>query len=234
MSNEKKTIKEWAADDRPREKMMTKGKSALSNAELIAILIGSGNSKQSAVELARSVLDSVNNNLIDLSNLSIKELMRHNGIGEAKAITIVAALELGRRRRAAEANLTDTFDLNNTQDAYERFLPYIDDFSQEHFLVMYLNNTKKILKIECVSIGGLSRTIADPRIVFRNAINLGATHIVIAHNHPSGNTKPSNEDHNLTKKFVACGNLMDIIVLDHIVIGNGKYHSFHANGEMLF
>jgi len=232
MSNEKKTIKEWAVDDRPREKMMTKGKSALSNAELIAILIGSGNSKQSAVELARSVLDSVDNSLINLSNLTLKELTRHNGIGEAKAITIMAALELGRRRRAAEANLTDKFDLNNSQDAYEHFLPYIEDFSQEHFLVMYLNNTKKILKIECVSIGGRSRTIADPRVVFKNAINLGATHIVIAHNHPSGNLKPSNEDHNLTKKFVACGNLMDIIVLDHIIIGNGKYRSFFANGEM--
>ena len=232
MNNEKKSIKEWAADDRPREKMIAKGKAALSNAELIAILIGSGNADLSAVELSRSILDSVGNNLIDLSNLTLNDLMRHKGIGEAKAVTIMAALELGKRRRAAEADRTDTFDLANTQDAYERFLPYIDDFTQEHFLVMYLNNGRRILKIESVSTGGLSNTIADPRVVFKNAILIGATTIVIGHNHPSGNTRPSKEDRNLTKKFAACGDLLDIKVLDHLILGHGTYYSFHANGEI--
>ena len=229
---EKKSIKEWAADDRPREKMIDTGKAALSNAELIAILIGSGNSEMSAVELSRSILDSVGNNLIELSNLTLDDLMRHKGIGEAKAITIMAALELGKRRRAAEANLPE--EVKNSRDTFERFLPYIDDLRQEHFLVMYLNQSNHALKVECVSNGGMTNVIADPKVIFKNALILGATCVVLGHNHPSGNPRPSEDDRLLTKKLVAAGKLLDIAVVDHIIIGNERYYSFRDHGEMTF
>ena len=229
---EKKSIKEWAADDRPREKMIVKGKAALSNAELIAILIGSGNSELSAVELSRVILDSVDNNLIELSNLTLDDLKQHKGIGEAKAITIMAALELGKRRRAAEATLPE--EVKDSKDAFERFLPYIDDLRQEHFLVMYLNQSNHALKVECISNGGTTHVIADPKIIFKNALNLGATCIVLGHNHPSGNPRPSEDDRLLTKKLVAGGKLLDIKVTDHIIIGNERYYSFRDHGEMTF
>lgn len=230
MSNDKKSIKEWAADDRPREKMIHKGKAALSDAELIAILIGSGNSKQSAVELSRDILASVGNNLIDLSELTLNELMQHNGIGEAKAVTIMAALELGKRRRGAEVNQKAT--LGNSTDSYERLLLYIDDMRQEQFIVMYLNQKHAILKTERVSNGGLTHALADPKVIFRNALGVGATAIVIAHNHPSGVPTPSNDDNALTKKFIAAGNLLDIKVLDHIIIGEGRYYSYLDHGKI--
>ena len=230
--NEKKSIKEWAADDRPREKMMAKGKASLSNAELIAILIGSGNSELSAVELSRVILDSVDNNLITLSNLTLSDLMKHKGIGEAKAITIMAALELGKRRRAAEANMPK--EVKNSKDTFERLLPYIDDPSQEHFLVMYLNQSNHPLKVECISKGGTTNVIADPKIIFKNALTLNATCIVLGHNHPSGNPRPSEEDRLLTKKLVGAGKLLDISVVDHIIIGNECYYSFRDHGELTF
>ena len=230
--NEKKSIKEWAADDRPREKMMAKGKASLSNAELIAILIGSGNSELSAVELSRVILDSVDNNLITLSNLTLSDLMKHKGIGEAKAITIMAALELGKRRRAAEANMPK--EVKNSKDTFERLLPYIDDPSQEHFLVMYLNQSNHPLKVECISKGGTTNVIADPKIIFKNALTLNATCIVLGHNHPSGNPRPSEEDRLLTKKLVGAGKLLDISVVDHIIIGNECYYSFRDHGELAF
>ena len=230
--NEKKSIKEWAADDRPREKMMAKGKASLSNAELIAILIGSGNSELSAVELSRVILDSVDNNLITLSNLTLSDLMKHKGIGEAKAITIMAALELGKRRRAAEANMPK--EVKSSKDTFERFLPYIDDPSQEHFLVMYLNQSNHPLKVECISKGGTTNVIADPKIIFKNALTLNATCIVLGHNHPSGNPRPSEEDRLLTKKLFGAGKLLDISVTDHIIIGNERYYSFRDHGELTF
>ena len=230
MSTEKKSIKEWAEDDRPREKMIAKGKSALSNAELIAILIGSGNNEMSAVELSRVILDSVGNNLITLSDLTLDDLMRHKGIGEAKAITIMAALELGKRRRSAEASQKTT--LGNSADCYERLLPYVDDMRQEHFIIIYLNQKQYVLKTECVSNGGITHAIADPKVIFRNAISMGATALVMAHNHPSGNPTPSVEDRQLTKKFISAGKLLDVKIIDHIIIGNEHYYSFRDNGEM--
>lgn len=230
MSTEKKSIKEWALDDRPREKMLGKGKTALSDAELIAILIGSGNSEQTAVGLASSILESVGNNLIALSDLSLEEWMRHKGIGPAKAVTVMAGLELGRRLLGSEAAKPDR--LANTRDAYKRLLPYIEDFSQEHFLVMYLDTARTILKIECVSTGGTTHTIADPRVVFKKAVNIGATLIIIAHNHPSGSLKPSAEDVRLTRKFVAGGELLDIKVIDHLILCRGDYYSFFEKGEL--
>ena len=228
----KKTIKEWAKDDRPREKMMAKGKSALSDAELIAILIGSGNSESSAVELSRTILDSVGNSLINLSNLTINDLIKHKGIGKAKAVTIMAALELGKRRRAAEASMVD--EVKDSKDAYERFIPKIDDMSQEHFLVMYLNQSNHPLDVKCISNGGTTHVIADPRIIFKHALNLNATCIILGHNHPSGNPRPSSDDRKLTQKLVAAGKLLDIFVKDHVIIGNERYYSFLDHGEMTF
>ncbi len=229
---EKKSIKEWAADDRPREKMMTKGKAALSNAELMAILLHTGSGEQSAVELSRSILDTVNNDLIALSNLTLEDLMQHKGIGEAKAITIIAALELGKRRRGAEASLPN--EVKNSKDSFERFLPYIDDMRQEHFLVLYLNQSNHALKVECLSHGGTTNVIADPKLIFKNALGLNATAIILGHNHPSGNPRPSEDDRQLTKKLVAAGKLLDIAVMDHIIIGNERYYSFRDHGEMTF
>ena len=229
---EKKSIKEWAPDDQPREKMMAKGKAALSNAELLAILLRTGKEGQSAVDVARSLLDSADNDLITLSNLSLDDLMQHKGIGEAKAITIMAALELGKRRRGAEANLPS--EVKDSKDSYERFLPFIDDIRQEHFLVMYLNQSNHALKVECISNGGTTHVIADPKIIFKNALNLNATCIILGHNHPSGNPRPSEDDRQLTKKLVAAGKLLDIAVIDHIIIGNERYYSFRDHGEMIF
>ena len=229
---EKKSIKEWAVDDRPREKMIVKGKAALSNAELIAILIGSGNSEQSAVELSRSILDRVDNNLIALSNLTLNDLMQHKGIGEAKAITIMAALELGKRRRGAEASLPT--EVKDSKDSFERFLPYIDDMRQEHFLVLFLDQSNHALDVKCISNGGTTHVIADPKVIFKNALNLNATCIVLGHNHPSGNPRPSADDRKLTQKLVAAGKLLDITVKDHIIIGNERYYSFLDHGEMTF
>ena len=229
---QKKSIKEWAADDQPREKMMVKGKNALSNAELLAILLRTGDIGTSAVELSRSILDSVDNDLIALSNLTLVDLMQHKGIGEAKAITIMAALELGKRRRGAEANLPT--EVKDSKGSFERFLPYIDDMRQEHFLVMYLNQSNHSLKVECLSNGGTTNVIADPKLIFKNALNLGATCLVLGHNHPSGNPRPSEDDRQLTKKLVAAGKLLDITVIDHIIIGNERYYSFRDHGEMTF
>ena len=230
--NEKKSIKEWAPDDQPREKMIAKGKAALSDSELLAILLRTGKEGQSAVELARALLDSVDNNLISLSNLSLNDLMRHKGIGEAKAITIMAALELGRRRRAAEVD--KPMEINNSRTSFELFLPYIDDPRQEHFLVMYLNQGNYMLKVECVSNGGITRSIVDPKIIFKGALDCNATAVIVCHNHPSGNPRPSEDDRLVTKKLVAAGKLLDINVVDHIIIANERYYSFLDNGEMSF
>lgn len=227
---EDKSIKSWAADDRPREKLITKGKTALSNAELIAILIGSGQGGRSAVALAREVLSNCDDNLVKLSKLSLEELMQHKGIGEAKAVSIIAALELGKRRRlsAPEEHLAIT----NSKDAYECFLPLIENPSTESFLVAYLNQRNHVIKTERISTGGLTATLADPKVIFKNALLKGATAMVICHNHPSGVIKPSKEDKQLTKKLIFAGKIMDIFVMDHLIIGDNTYFSFAENGIM--
>lgn len=230
--SKKKSIKEWAEDDRPREKMAKKGKAAMSDSELLAILLRTGKAGQSAVDLAREILGKADNSLINLSNLTLKELEAFKGVGKAKAITIMAALELGKRRRGAEANLPA--EVKDSKDSYERFLPFVDDIRQEHFLVMYLNQSFHELKVECISNGGTTNVIADPRIIFKHALNYSATCIILGHNHPSGNPRPSKEDRQLTKKLVAAGKLLDITVIDHIIIGNERYYSFRDNGEMTF
>ena len=227
---ERKTIKQWAVDDRPREKMMNKGKGALSNAELIAILIGSGNGGQSAVELARDVLRSVGDNLYDLSKLSIDELKQHKGIGAAKAVSIMAALELGRRWSITSPE--ERRGIGNSREAYETFLPLIDDPNKEHFMVAYLNQGNKIIKMERISTGSITATLADPKVIFKKALLKEATAIMVCHNHPSGVAKPSADDKQLTKKIVAAGKILDIQVVDHLIIGENSYFSFAENGLM--
>ena len=230
--SKKKSIKEWAEDDRPREKMAKKGKAAMSDSELLAILLRTGKEGQSAVDLARDILGKANNNLINLSNFTLKELEDFNGVGKAKAITIMAALELGKRRRGAEASLPD--EVKDSKTSFERFLSHIDDMKQEHFLVMYLDQSFHELKVECISNGGTTNVIADPRIIFKQALNHGATCIILGHNHPSGNPRPSKDDRQLTQKIVSAGKLLDIAVIDHIIIGNERYYSFRDHGEMTF
>ena len=230
--SKKKSIKEWAEDDRPREKMAKKGKAAMSDSELLAILLRTGKEGQSAVDLARAILDKANNNLINLSNYTLKELEAFNGVGKAKAITIMAALELGKRRRGAEATLPE--EVKDSKTSFERFLSHIDDMKQEHFLVMYLDQSFHELKVECISNGGTTNVIADPRIIFKHALNHGATCIILGHNHPSGNPRPSKDDRQLTQKIVSAGQLLDIAVIDHIIIGNERYYSFRDHGEMTF
>ena len=230
IENDRKTIKHWAADDRPREKMISKGKGALSNAELIAILISSGHGELSAVELARQVLNSVNNKLYDLSKLSIDELKQHKGIGEAKAVSIMAALELGRRWSLTSPE--ERQSINNSREAYESFLPLIDDPSKENFMVAYLNQGNKIIKMERISIGGITSTMADPKVIFKNALLKEATAIMLCHNHPSGVARPSTDDKQLTKKLVSAGKILDINVLDHLIIGENSYFSFAEHDMM--
>ena len=212
--------------------MAEKGKAAMSDSELLAILLRTGKEGQSAVDLAREILGKANNNLINLSNFTLKELEAFKGVGKAKAITIMAALELGKRRRGAEANLPD--EVKDSTTSFERFLSHIDDMKQEHFLVMYLDQSFHELKVECISNGGTTNVIADPRIIFKHALNYGATCIILGHNHPSGNPRPSKDDRLLTQKIVSAGQLLDIAVIDHIVIGNERYYSFRDHGEMTF
>lgn len=230
--SKKKSIKEWAEDDRPREKMAEKGKAAMSDSELLAILLRTGKAGQSAVDLARDILGKANNNLINLSNFTLQELEDFNGVGKAKAITIMAALELGKRRRGAEASLPE--EVKDSKTSFERFLSHIDDMKQEHFLVMYLDQSFHELKVECISNGGTTNVIADPRIIFKQALTYGATCIILGHNHPSGNPRPSKDDRQLTQKIVSAGKLLDIAVVDHIIIGNERYYSFRDHGEMTF
>ena len=229
MSN-RKTIKDWAIDDRPREKMIAKGKGALSNAELIAILIGSGSGDLSAVELARQMLGSVGDNLYDLSKLSLDEMKQHKGIGEAKAVSVMAALELGRRWSITSPK--ERHSIKNSQEAYESFLALIDDPTKEHFMVAYLNQGNIVIKMERISTGGITQTMADPKVILKTALLKEATAIMLCHNHPSGVAQASAEDRAMTKKIVAAAKIFDIRVLDHIIIGENSYFSFAENGMM--
>ena len=224
------TLKYWAEDDRPREKLMLKGISALSNAELIAILIRSGSTADTAVDLAKKILKKSNDNLAELSRLSVKDLINFKGIGEAKAISIVAALELGRRRREKEALKKQ--QITSSKDVFDIFSPLLSDVNYEQFWILLLNKANMILGKFPISEGGLSGTVADPGKIFKKAIELNAGGIILCHNHPSGNIKPSDSDIKLTKKMKEGGLLLDINVLDHIIIGNDKYFSIADEGLM--
>ncbi len=224
------TIKTWAEDDRPREKFISKGKSALSSAELIAILVSSGSREESAVDLAKRILSSVNNDLNALAKLSVKELCQFKGMGEAKAVSILAALELGARRQQSQALSKD--QITDSRSLYEILKPRIADLLHEEFWVIYLNRANKILTIEPISKGGVTGTVADVKIIFKKAIELLASSLILAHNHPSGNLKPSKADIDLTKKMKETGNIMEMDVLDHIIVAESGYFSFSDEGMM--
>jgi DNA repair protein RadC len=221
-------IKSWSPEDRPREKLLSKGTSALSDAELIAILLGTGTAKLSAVDVAKKVLVHVGNNLDNLAKLSVKELMKAKGIGEAKAITIVAAMELGRRRK--EQAPEEKPKLDTSRAAFDVVKSDLQDLTHEEFWVLLLNRANRLIKKKRISEGGVSGTVADPKIIFKLALEELASGIILAHNHPSKNLKPSESDINLTKKLREAGKMLEITVLDHIIIAGHQYFSFTDEG----
>jgi DNA repair protein RadC len=222
------SIKYWAEDDQPREKLMLKGKQVLSDAELVAILIGSGNRNESAVELSKRILASVNNNLNTLGKLSVKQLMTFKGIGEAKAISIVAALELGRRRRMEESS--ELQKITSSKAVFEIMQPIIGELPHEEFWVLYLNNSNKVIYKSQISKGGITGTVVDIRIVFKWALEHNATFIILTHNHPSGKLAASDADKQITQKIKLAGQQLDIPILDHIIITENNYLSFADEG----
>lgn len=228
MSEQNFSIKNWAEDDKPREKLMLKGKMALSDAELIAILIGSGSRNESAVGLSKRILSSVDNNLNALGKLSLKQLMEFKGIGEAKAITIVAALELGRRRRAEEA--IELQKITSSKAVFKIMQPIIGELPHEEFWVLYLNNSNKVIYKSQLSKGGITGTVVDLRLIFKTALEQGAISIILTHNHPSGKLMASEADKDITKKLKVAGEQLDIKILDHIIITETGYFSFQDEG----
>lgn len=221
-------ITHWSEDDKPREKLMLKGKSVLSDAELIAILIGSGSRNESAVDLSKRILASVNNNLNTLGKLTIAQLMNFKGIGEAKAISIIAAMELGRRRRSED--VIELTKITSSKAVFEVMQPIIGELPHEEFWVMFLNNSNKILFKTQLSKGGMTGTVIDIRLVFKVALEQNATAIILTHNHPSGKLQPSDADIQMTKKIKSAGQQLDIPVLDHIIITERGYFSFVDEG----
>ncbi|MBK9330400.1 MAG: DNA repair protein RadC [Sphingobacteriales bacterium] len=220
----KLTIRHWAEEDRPREKLLLKGKLTLSDAELLAIIIGSGNAELSAVELARQVLSFVQNDLFELGKKSVADLMQFKGIGAAKAIAIIAALELGRRRAQAEVKPKDKIVSHRT--AFEMLSPALSDLPHEEFWMICLNRNNRFISKHKISSGGISGTVADMKMIFNVAVRELASAIILCHNHPSGNLQPSEPDKQLTRKAVEAGKLLEVTVLDHIIIAHNDYYSF--------
>ncbi|MBZ0100390.1 MAG: DNA repair protein RadC [Taibaiella sp.] len=214
------SIKNWAEDERPREKLLHKGPGALADAELLAILISSGTRERSALDLARDILKQAGNQLHDLGRLSVEELQQTKGIGEARAITIAAALELGRRRQMSAGLSRQT--ITQSKDAAEILIPLMRDLVHEAFYVLYLSQSSSLIRLEHIGKGGLTSTVADIRIILKNALLNSASRLIVAHNHPSGNLKPSREDISMTEKLKEAAALMDIKLLDHLVIGDNN------------
>lgn len=223
------TITQWAEEDRPREKLLLKGKAALSDAELIAILIGSGTPSLSAVEVAKLILKSCNNDINQLAKMSVLDLKKTKGIGEAKAIAIISALELGRRRKITE---TTNKKIEGSRSIYEAMIPYLLDLSHEEFWIVMLNRANVIVKLKQISIGGLVGTVVDSKIIFKMALEELANSIILVHNHPSGNKQPSKADIDITRSLKQVGTIMDIPVLDHIIFTNNGYYSFADEGQL--
>ena len=228
MSDTRIPINKWSEDDRPREKLLLKGRTSLSDAELIAVLIGSGNKKESAVELSKRILSSYNNELNTLGKLSVKELMQFKGVGEAKAISIIAALEIGRRRKAEEK--VDKLVIQSSKSAYNVVSDVLEDLNHEEFWLILLSRSNKVLGRKLIGKGGISGTVADIKIIFKEALLGHSSAIIVAHNHPSGNLKPSQADIQLTKKIKESGELLTIPLLDHIIVGDKSYYSFADEG----
>jgi DNA repair protein RadC len=217
-------IKRWSPEDRPREKLLLKGTSALSHAELMAILIGSGTNTLSAVEVARQVLLGVENNLHELARLSVNDLMKVKGIGLARAVTIIAALELGRRRKDSDAE--EKPRISGSNDAFQHVKSDLMDLPHEEFWVILLNRANRIIKKKRVSEGGVSGTVADPKIIFKLALEELASGMIVVHNHPSGNLTASQSDIDLTRKLKEAGKFLEVQLLDHLIIAGQKYFSF--------
>lgn len=223
-------IKDWASEDRPREKMLEKGISSLSDAELLAILLGSGIKNQSAVDLAKKVLKKAENNLNELGKLDVRTLQKTKGVGEARAISIIAAMELGRRRKMSD--ILNRKQITSSNDAFELFQPILSDLQYEEFWILLLNRSNKILDKVKISQGGLTGTIIDVRLILKHAIERLATSIILCHNHPSGNLQPSESDCKITLKIREAGNYLDIPVIDHIIVCNSSYYSFADEGRL--
>lgn len=222
------SIKCWAEDDRPREKLVLKGKSALSDAELLAVILGSGSRNQTAVELAQELLRHAENDLAVFSKLNIQELKQFKGIGEAKAVGVIAALELGRRRKDTEAKLK--IKITSSQIVYDHMRSYLLDLQHEEFYVLLLNRANEIIRCKQISVGGLSGTVADGKLIFKAGLDFGAHAMILVHNHPSGQLKPSDADRSLTKKMTEFGKYIDLPVLDHLIFTDNGYFSFADNG----
>lgn len=222
------SIKNWSQDDQPREKLRDKGKAVLSDAELVAILIGSGSREESAVDLCKRILASVDHNLNALGKLSLKQLMEFKGIGEAKAITIAAAMELGRRRRLEDAVRLDKID--SSRSVFDVMQPILGELPHEEFWILYLNNSNKVVQKNQLSKGGITGTLVDVRLVLKTALEVGATALILCHNHPSGTLKPSQADKNITQKLKAAAQSLDIKVLDHLIVTEKAYFSFADEG----
>lgn len=218
------SIKFLAEDDRPREKFLLKGRNSLSDSELLAIIMGSGSRDETAVELARKILASVDNNWHQLSLLTIKDLTKFKGVGEVKAISIATALEIGRRRASQE--IPEKPQISSSNDAYQILKFHLAELRTEEFWTIFLNQSNKVIHISQLTQGGINQSIVDIRILFKNALDHFATGIIVAHNHPSGNLKPSSEDIHITKKIKEAGNLMNIQLLDHLIITQNSYLSF--------
>ncbi len=221
-------ITAWAEDDRPREKLVNKGRQVLSDAELVAILIVSGSREETAVELSKRILASVHNNLNELSKLGVNDLKKFKGIAEAKAISIIAALELGRRRK--EAEIEKRKKIITSMDAYHLFKPLLLDLPHEEFWVIFLDRSNHLIKKEMISRGGVTGTVVDLKIIFKTGIEHLASSIILCHNHPSGNRKPSEQDLQITKKLKEAGRLLEIPVLDHVILCENGYYSFADEG----
>lgn len=230
MEPKRLTIREWNADDQPRERLLAQGAKALTDAELVAILLRAGHREQSALDVAKALLNDSGNDLNRLAARTPAELMRHKGIGATKAVTIVAALELGMRRRERQA--PERVRVHTSRIAYEELRPRIADLPHEEFWLLLLDRGLRLIDKHKVSSGGIHGTVADPKLIFRHALERGASCIVVAHNHPSGQLRPSEEDIRLTRKLVEGGRMLDILVQDHLIITAEGYYSFADQGQM--
>lgn len=228
METNNQSIRHWHASDQPREKLLHLGAQSLSQAELIAILIRSGSQKASAVELSRQLLSQYNNNLNELAKCGPDQLQKFKGIGEAKALSIITALELGRRRQGTSPH--EYPRIQSSEAAYQYLRPYVEDRHEEIFCVLYMNNANKVIQVKVIGSGGMTSTLVDVRVIFRWALSLRATGMILCHNHPSGHVTPSQADKNITQKISACGKLFDIRALDHLIVGEKGYFSFADEG----
>lgn len=219
------SIKDWAEEDKPREKLISKGATALTNAELLAILINTGTKNLSALDIAKEILNQAGQDLLGFAQMDLEQLKKVKGLGPKKSVTLLAALELGRRGKLAQA--MERKKVTNSRESYELLAPYYTDFSQEHCVVMFLSQASKVLAVEIVSTGGLTATVVDPRVIFRKALSIkNVTSIILSHNHPSGNVQPSEADKRITNKLSDGAKLLDLKLLDHIIIGHNNFYSF--------